>query len=148
MKRLFSLIAAGLIAVSLMLLTFQPAAAQARTRLGHFADAQEFWNFVDQTMRDRDFIRLIVRLGGPEDLGPSQLMDVAMQWRGTFPVDYANAAPVAARELQGGFSIQVRAYWSGDDYAYVRAVLHRRDDGVAVIGYQVTRSFEVAAGGM
>ena len=143
MKRLFPLIAAGL-----MLLTFQPAPARAQTRLGHFTDAQDFWSFVDQTMRDRDFIRLIVRLGGPEDLGPSQLMDVAMQWRATFPVDYANAAPVAVRELQGGFSIQVRAYWSGDDYAYVRAVLHRREDGVAVIGYQVTGSFELAADGM
>ncbi len=136
----------SLILTLVTLQMFQPA--QAQTRLGHFADAREFWGFVDQAMRDRDFIRLIVRLGGPEDLGPSQLMDVAMQWRGEFPVDYANSAPVAARDMQGGFSIQVHAYWSGDDYAYVRAVLHRRDDGVAVITYQVTRSFEVDADGM
>jgi len=132
----------------LTLLIFQPMTARAQDRPGHFADAQAFWSFVDQRMQDRDFIRLLVRLGGPEVLGPAQLMDVSVQWRARFPVDYPNTAPVAARQFDGGFSIQVHAYWSGDEYAYARAVLHRRADGMAVISYNVTRSFEVAADGM
>jgi len=132
----------------LTLLIFQPQAARAQDRPGHFADTQAFWSFVDQRMQDRNFIQLLVRLGGPEVLGPAQLMDISVQWRTRFPVDYTDMAPVAERQLGGGFSIQVHAYWRGDDYAYVRATLHRRQDGVAVIGYTVTRSFEVAADGM
>ncbi|MFK7755166.1 MAG: hypothetical protein AB8B51_21790 [Sedimentitalea sp.] len=124
-----------ILAVFLMIL---PLGASAQVRDSVFTDYAEYDAFVDKSIMTRDFVALVLQLGGRDEYTPEQLAATKDQLGRAFPVDFTDATVFRRIDLGGGFSQEARAYWTANGrYAFYFAFLHQRDDGLIVMNFNL-----------
>ncbi|MFP4042992.1 MAG: hypothetical protein ACLFTP_00250 [Rhodosalinus sp.] len=107
-----------------------PSAAQEMDSV--FASYAEYSAFVDRHIMRRDFVPLVLRLGGRDEYREDDLHALNNQLLATFPVNFFEVSVFRETDLGGGFRQEARAYWTGVSYAWFYALLHDRDSELVV----------------
>ena len=102
-----------------------------------FKDYGDYAAFVDQHVMTRDFVPLILRLGGRDEYSTEELNDNNTKLRRVWPRDFDQVSVFRHEDLGGGISQEGRVYWTGTGYAYFYAMLHDRPDGFVVISFHL-----------
>lgn len=119
-------------ALTAMLLALAPLPGLAQEKGTIFADYDSYAAFLDEKVQKRQFGALFQSLGGA-NLSLAELQKLSEGAKQGFPVDFDNATVMRREELENGFGHEVRAYWSGGNYAYVYVVYHQREDSFVVV---------------
>lgn len=123
---------------ALLALTLMFAAPAARAQQDSvFESYSDYAAFVDRHIMTRDFIPLILRLGGRDEYTQEQLETTAAQLQRAWPVDFQSSSVFREENLGGGIRQEGRIYWTGTSYAYFYALLHYRTDGFVVISFHL-----------
>lgn len=111
--------------------------AAAQSQDGIFRDYAAYSEFVDQHVKQRNFISLILGLGGRDEFTDEQLditqREMVNVWRSNFD----EMTFFRQEDLGGGISQEGRMYWTGKSYAYYYALLHQREDELVVINFTI-----------
>ncbi|MEM6304807.1 MAG: hypothetical protein AAF744_08810 [Pseudomonadota bacterium] len=102
-----------------------------------FDSYEDYAAFVDQHVMQRDFIMLILRLGGRDEYSQEQLEQTNAQLRGIWQEDFQNASVFREEDLGGGLRQEGRLYWSGTGYAYFYALMHQRENDFVVLSFHL-----------
>ncbi len=129
MRILFALIVTLFLAVP-------PAQAQDSV----FSDYDDYATFVDTHVMGRDFVPLILRLGGRDEYTDQELAENDKTLRNVWPLDFTHVTTFRREDLGGGVSQEGRMYWNGTSYAFFYALLHERSDGFVVISFHLNTS--------
>ncbi|MCZ4257587.1 hypothetical protein O4H53_18715 [Sulfitobacter sp. G21635-S1] len=129
-----------LFAILLSLISCLSTAAHAQESDSLFADYEAYAAFVDRHVMRRDFIPLIQRLGGRDEFTPEQLAANQRQLEGAWPRDFVKVSVFKEIDLGGGIRQEGRIYWTGTSYAFFYAMLHQREDDLAVITFLLNSS--------
>ncbi len=105
-----------------------------------FQSYDDYAAFVDKSFFTRDFVPLILRLGGRDEYTPEQLAKNNADLNRAWPRPFEQVTVFRREDLGGGFSQEARAYWTGAQYAYFYALLHQRDDAFVVISFRLNTS--------
>lgn len=105
-----------------------------------FPDYETYAAFVDKHIMLRDFVPLIIQLGGRDEYTPEQLTANNENLRRVWSKDFDNATVFKREDLGGGISQEGRMYWTETGYAFFYALLHQRDDSLVVINFHLNSS--------
>lgn len=125
-----------------LLLGATPMAAQQQQQVQvnleavTFPDYEAFTAFLDEKMMQRQFGALMQKMSGGT-LSLAQVQQLTEQMRKGFTADFDEVAVMKQEALENGFRQEIRAYWTGDLYAYVFVLLHERAEDVAVLNIGV-----------
>ncbi|SDC06514.1 hypothetical protein [Ruegeria marina] len=118
------------------LVLLSPASASAEDRV--FASYDEYAGFVDEKIMWRDFVALINSLGGEDEYTEAQLNATNAQLLNAMPFDFTGSAVLKRVELTPDFSQEMRVYWNRQkSYVYFYAFLHRREEGLVVLKFNL-----------
>lgn len=129
MKRIFAL-----------LIALMPITAIAQERDSVFSDYTAYERFVDDHIMKRDFIPLVLALGGRDEYSEEQLHKVNQNLMAAFPIRFVNKTKFRETHLGGGMRQEGRAYWTGESYAYFYALLHDRGKDLVVVNFHLNSS--------
>jgi len=118
------------------------APGQAQERAGIFADYAAYAAFVDEKIMSRDFVPLILFLGGSDEFSADQLTDINANLLNAFPANFENVTIFREVGLGGGIFQEARAYWNDDNYAFFYAVLHRRGSEIVVLNFGLNSNLQ------
>ena len=111
-----------------------PAPALAQESI--FTDYDDYMRFVDSHIMGRDFVPLVLRLGGRDEYTDEQLNAVNVQLMNAMPSDFSNSAVLKRVKLGSGFSQEARIYWNDQlSYTYFYALLHDQPGGLVVLRF-------------
>lgn len=105
-----------------------------------FKSYSDYAAFVDQNIMQRNFIPLILRLGGRDEFTSQQLEANNASLRQVWPQNFNHSGVFRREELGGGVSQEGRIYWNGVSYAYFYALLHQREDSIVVLTFNLNSS--------
>lgn len=105
-----------------------------------FPDYEAYAAFVDRHVMARDFVPLIQRLGGRDEFTEEELTANQRQMVGVWPRDFEKVTLFKQVDLGGGIRQEGRVYWTGTSYAFFYAMLHEREDDLAVITFLLNSS--------
>lgn len=106
-----------------------------------FPDYEAYAAFVDKQIMTRDFIPLILQLGGRDEYTPEQLASNNENLRRVWRKNFDSATVFKREDLGGGLSQEGRMYWTDTGgYAFFYALLHQRDDRLVVISFLLNSS--------
>ncbi|RYH12050.1 hypothetical protein [Tropicimonas sp. IMCC6043] len=97
-----------------------------------FDSYDAFISFIDERMMKRQFGGLMQKMTGG-NLTLAQVQQLTEQARKGFTVDFENVAVMQSEDLENGFRKEIRAYWTGDRYAYVFVLMHDRGEDLAIL---------------
>ena len=117
-----------------------PFTAAAQERDSVFSSYSAYADFVDKKIMSREFVPLVLSLGGRDEYTPEQLNGVNTQLMAAFPVAFRNKTVFHETDLGGGMRQEARAYWSGEHYAYFYALLHERGNDIVVLNFLLNSS--------
>lgn len=132
-------------ATTLATLMALPAATQPLLP-GIFADFDSYETFVLDMMSEREFVDLVIGLGGGDEYTPEQLSAVNADLLRAFRRDFENHAVMKVVEMESGFREEARAFWTGRQYGYYYALLHDRGDELMVLRFEVNTSVSYILG--
>lgn len=117
------------------LILILPGSAFAQ-QTSFFPTYDDYEAYVDAQIMSRDYIPLVVQLGGGDEITKEQLENFKRQLDFLYVRDFENVKILKSVTLENGFEQEARAYWSGlTGYLFYYALLHRRDDGVVVLEF-------------
>lgn len=111
-----------------------------------FADFDSYESFVIDRISDRDFVDLVIGLGGGDEYTPGQLAAVDADLRRAFRRDFENHALMKAVKMEEGFREEARAFWTGQQYGYFYALLHDRGEDFVVLRFELNTSVSYILG--
>jgi len=113
----------------------------AAQQTSFFPSYDAYEEYVDGQIMSRDYIPLIMQLGGADEITPEQSENFQQQLDFLYKQDFQNRAIMKSVVLENGFEQEARVYWSGlTSYVYYYALLHRRQDGVVVMEFVLNTS--------
>lgn len=122
----------------LALFLLLPVSALAQQRDSVFKSYDSYQTFVDSRIGNRDFIDLIQVLGGRDEYTKEQLNGVQNRFLSIYQVNLTSRAVIKKVDLGGGFSQEMRVYWSENSgYVYFYAMLHDRGDMLVVLTFSL-----------
>lgn len=117
-----------------------PVLASAQ-QISFFPTFAAYEDYVDGQVMSRDYIPLVKRLGGGDEITDEQLGNLQRQFDFIYQEDFENVAILKTVTLENGFEQEARAYWTDlTGYLFYYALLHRREDGVVVIEFVLNSS--------
>ncbi|SDW41091.1 hypothetical protein SAMN05444358_101748 [Ruegeria halocynthiae] len=120
-----------------VLLCAMPVLAQ------EFSSYEEYQNFLDKKMKNREFSTVIRDLGGADEYTEHQLDRAQAQLRDVVPFYLTDTGIIKRVELENGFSQELRGYWNDkNSYIYFYALLHERDYDFVVVQFYINTSPE------
>ena len=125
-----------------LILCLLPMAALAQED-SIFQNYDDFTNYVDDHMMNRDFIPMVQRLGGRDEYTQEQLSQVNTQLLAAFPQDFPNKAIVRSVDMGAGFREEAWVYWQGLSYAWFYVLLHDRGNDLLVIQFNINSNASV-----
>lgn len=124
------LVAASLFTASLF------TAGQARAQDSVFKSYNDYMRYVDTHVMIRDFVPMILRLGGRDEFSDAQLQSVNKKLMAAMPQDFSNSTVLKRVNLGSGFRQEARVYWNDNlAYAYFYALLHETPGGLVVLRF-------------
>ncbi len=109
---------------------------------GVFRDYADYEEFVDNRVMQRDFSTLILGLGGRDEFTKEQLAGKQVQMENVWGKDFDNVTIFRKEDLGGGVMQEGRMYWTGQSYAFYYAILHQRENDLAVISFTINSSIK------
>ncbi|MCT4558555.1 MAG: hypothetical protein N4A61_10910 [Pelagimonas sp.] len=100
-----------------------------------YQDYNVFSDFVGDSVRTRDWPRLIQELGGRDEYTPEQLSGLNNQFNAIYPRGLNDGIVFNRREIGPGLWEEGRMYWTGRDYLYFYFLLHQTDDKLIVLRF-------------
>lgn len=108
-----------------------------------FSNYDDYMRFVDSHIMARDFIPLVLRLGGRDEYTDEQLNAANVQLMSAMPRDFSNSAVLKRVKLSNGFSQEARVYWNDQlGYTYFYALLHDQPDGLVVLRFTLNTNID------
>lgn len=126
------------ILIALSLWANAPARAQGSDSL--FADYDAYADFVDSQVMTRKFIPLIQQLGGRDEFTEAELNANQRQMEAVWPRNFEHVRVFRRTDLGGGLVQEGRLYWTGMSYAFFYALLHQRENDLAVVSFLLNSS--------
>lgn len=120
-------------------LFFWPGVLAAQDSL--FTSYEDYETYVNKHMMSRDFIPLILRMGGRDEHTQEQLAGFQRQFDGIYRRDFENTAFFKKVKLSEQFEQEARVFWvNPTTYIYYYALLHHRGTEVVVMEFLINSS--------
>lgn len=106
-----------------------------------FDSYDEYTRYVDSHIMARDFVPLVLRLGGRDEYTNEQLESVNVQLMSAMKQDFSNSTVLKRVKLGSGFTQEARVYWNDQlGYTYFYALLHDQPGGLVVLRFTLNTS--------
>lgn len=127
--------------ITLILPAILPETLRAQEQDSQFANYKAYAAFVDRHVSSRDFVPLVLRLGGRDEYTKEELAQANTRLLTAMPYDFDHAAVLKRVPLENGFFQEARVYWNDRlGYTYFYALLHQQPTRIVVLRFSLNTS--------
>ena len=126
-----------IVGIWMMLFTALPIEAQSQVQDSIFPDRSAMQKYIWETVRDRKFSDLVLRLGGRDEYTTEQLAGVQNQFGQIYPQPFKEAKQVVDKRLENGFRKEIVSFWRGTSYLWLYLFTHEVDGKLVVINFRM-----------